>query len=297
MSREHWGAAEEEEQVYETPVDDKGFKDRVRITTDDQGNKVRITTRLKVAERKTKVPRRVLERRNIAKFGQAANCDPALNLSTRSPDIIPIEDPKSTYKEEEVDPLAQARLAKERQLEKELLEAADEVATARVRPALGQEVAPEAKEEMPTRTPGKYVPPQRSSQPTTVEESTTIRVSHLPMESTEDDVRALFRPFGDVSRVSMPKKVITLPDGSQIRESRGFAYVAFFNRRDAERAMARLQRYPFGNQILELEWAKPQSRDGMPPPSGFNAAYATGYGKKLAQDTTERVTYASNLTR
>lgn len=138
----------------------------------------------------------------MKKFGQAAHCDPALNLSTRSPDIIAIEDPKTTYKEEEVDPLAQARMAKERQLEKELLEAADEVATARVRPAPGRE-EPETKQEMPTRTPGKYVPPQRSSEPVTVEESTTIRVSHLPMESTEDDVRALFQPFGDVNRVSM----------------------------------------------------------------------------------------------
>jgi len=236
----------------------------------------------------------VLERRNIPKFGLAAHCDPSLNISTRSPDIIPIEDPKMTYKEEEVDPLAQARLARERQLERELLEAENVVV---MPPRPGREVERETKEEaLPQRAPGKYVPPART-EPITLEESTTIRISHLPLEANEDDVRALCQPFGGVTRVSMPKKITTLPNGTQIREPRGFAYVSFFRRDDAERAMSKLQRYPYGNQILELEWAKPVSRDSMPPPSGFNAAYATGYGKKLAQDTTEKVTYASNLTR
>src|SRR3546814_1725800 len=72
----------------------------------------------------------------------------------------------------------------------------------------------ETKQEMPTRTPGKYVPPTargdaRATETPSLEESTTIRVSHLPLETTEDDVRALFQPFGAVNRVSMVRALNT----------------------------------------------------------------------------------------
>lgn len=40
-------------------------------------------------------------------------------------------------------------------------------------------------------------------------------------------------------------------------QSRGFAFVSFFQKSDAESAMQALQGYGYDHLILKLEWAKP----------------------------------------
>ncbi|CAM9655947.1 unnamed protein product, partial [Choristocarpus tenellus] len=40
-------------------------------------------------------------------------------------------------------------------------------------------------------------------------------------------------------------------------QSRGFAFVSFYNQQDAEAAMEALQGYGYDHLILKLEWAKP----------------------------------------
>ena len=53
--------------------------------------------------------------------------------------------------------------------------------------------------------------------------------------------------------------------------------------------------------ILQLEWAKPSAKEGGAGGAGGGGGgggeqFRSGYGKALAQDTTEKVSYASNLT-
>lgn len=60
----------------------------------------------------------------------------------------------------------------------------------------------------------------------------------------------MFSPFGSLQRVYLAKHKVT-------QESRGFAFVSFMSRRDAERAMEALQGYGYDNLILRLEWAAP----------------------------------------
>ena len=51
--------------------------------------------------------------------------------------------------------------------------------------------------------------------------------------------------------------------------------------------------------ILKIEWAKPSAPKpdaGGGGEGGLSSGYTSGYGKALAQDTKERVSYASNLT-
>ena len=59
--------------------------------------------------------------------------------------------------------------------------------------------------------------------------------------------------------------------------------------------MEALQGYGYDHLILKIEWAKPSTKpDGDAGSQGTQ--FRSGYGKALAQDTTEKVSYASNLT-
>jgi translation initiation factor 3 subunit G len=78
--------------------------------------------------------------------------------------------------------------------------------------------------------------------------STTIRVTNLSEDTSEQDVRDLFLRFGNLQRVYLARNKIT-------QVSRGFAFVSFYNRKDAEQAMDKLQGYGYDNLILRLEFA------------------------------------------
>lgn len=80
----------------------------------------------------------------------------------------------------------------------------------------------------------------------------TVRVSNLPEEATETDIQELFRPFGKVMRTFLAKD-----KNKQI--SRGFAFVTFANKEDAQRAIWGVNDYGYNHLILKVEWAKPSN--------------------------------------
>ena len=127
----------------------------------------------------------------------------------------------------------------------------------------------------------------------------TLRVSNLTKAVTEDDLRDLFDRFGRIHRVSLPKLEKYDPvSGFMIKEPRGFAYIAFFLHEDAEEAMGKLQGYGYDHLIIKIEWATPNKGEGGAGGPGMGggagASYMSGYGTKLAQDTTEKVSYHSH---
>ncbi|CAN0094772.1 unnamed protein product [Sphacelaria rigidula] len=147
---------------------------------------------------------------------------------------------------------------------------------------------------------GKYVPPSRKfgtrgeSGPEVGgqnmgEDHTKIRVTNISEDTTEGDLRELFSSFGRINRVYLAKDPETM-------QSRGFAFVSFFQKSDAESAMQALQGYGYDHLILKLEWAKPSLRD-VATEGGLSGMRTSGYGERLAQDTKQQVSYASNLTR
>ncbi|KAL3816544.1 hypothetical protein ACHAXA_011843 [Cyclostephanos tholiformis] len=114
----------------------------------------------------------------------------------------------------------------------------------------------------------------------------TIRVTNISEDTTEADLQELFQPFGRISRVYLAKDKETM-------QSRGFAFVSFVHREDAASAMAKLQGHGYDHLILKLEWARPSAPKD---PASAGTQFRSGYGKALAQDTKEKVSYASNLT-
>jgi RNA recognition motif-containing protein len=78
------------------------------------------------------------------------------------------------------------------------------------------------------------------------EDMPTIRVTSLSSEADEDDLRALFNRFGHIARVNVVRDRDT-------GESKGFAFVAFDSKRDAETAAAKMDGHGYDNLILSVQ--------------------------------------------
>ena len=109
--------------------------------------------------------------------------------------------------------------------------------------------------------PGKYVPPSMraggsatgSTMPSgrgTRDEQATIRVTNLSEDTKESDLQELFKPFGPIQRIYLAKDKHT-------QQSKGFAFINYYNRDDAAKAIRSLCGYGYDHLILNVEWAKP----------------------------------------
>ena len=77
----------------------------------------------------------------------------------------------------------------------------------------------------------------------------TIKVNNLDKSFNEDSLHELFSYFGRITRISLPKD-------DKNGQSKGFAYIAFSTRSEAENAFEKLQGHAFGHLLLRLEWAQ-----------------------------------------
>jgi len=103
--------------------------------------------------------------------------------------------------------------------------------------------------------------------------SNQIRVTNISEDTTENDLRELFRRFGTTSRIYLAKDKGT-------NQSRGFAFITYTNRADAQKAIDRLNGYGYGNLILHVEFAKPREEDAVKSQGAGNRAGWTMAGTK-----------------
>jgi len=113
---------------------------------------------------------------------------------------------------------------------------------------------------------GKYVPPSRrgaggmsdaqariagDTMPRDRREDTAaIRVSNLSENAQENDLQELFRPFGHIARIFLAKDKMT-------GQCKGFAFVNYYRKDEAAKAIATLNGFGYDHLILSVEWAKP----------------------------------------
>ena len=290
-----WGDDDEEEDP-ETKVDAHGIKERVRYSENAKGQKVKVTMKIKVNDVTLRVPKRVAARRNMPRFGDANEGEQ--NVTLLSKEFIPMEHPDDALIEDKDTGLASTlREFIQRQNERQIVQESgfdiDNIGDN----IFGNSADGAAEKKEETKS-DKYIPPGAKGRPiagggSTIESAfgpakdTTIRVSNLPKQVTDDDVRDLFEPFGRVLRLAVPKAEKIDEQGRTIKEPRGFAYITYLRPEDAEDAFNTLQGYGYGHLILRLEWSKPMVKD--PASSGLSGSYVSGYGTKLAQDTKEKV--------
>lgn len=86
------------------------------------------------------------------------------------------------------------------------------------------------------------------------DESATIRVTNLSEDTRESDLQELFEPFGNIQRIFLAKDKVT-------GQSKGFAFINFYNKKDAATAIANVSGFGYDHLILNVEWAKPSTQN------------------------------------
>jgi RNA recognition motif-containing protein len=100
----------------------------------------------------------------------------------------------------------------------------------------------------------------------------SIFVGNLDFTATEDQVRALFEPFGTVQRVN----IMTDRDTGR---SRGFAFVEMSSDAEADRAIQSLNGKQLGGRTLNINEARPRPERGAGGGGGGRGA-GGGFGRR-----------------
>ncbi|VDM98659.1 unnamed protein product [Thelazia callipaeda] len=259
-----WAEAVEQETLSGTH---ESMKDGVKTVTDiisDEGGKYKIITTFKVVTKK--VPRVIAGRKKWRKFGQCKNDGPGPHVST-------------TYVAEEVVMQFVRNRAGEQQLD--VGEESTKVATSTgssfthcrycksdehwsvncpYKSMYAKDEEDVENKEKDTKATsgvsgtGKYVAPgMRGDRAAVVcsterrSEENTCRVTNLPEECGEMELRTLFGKVGAVSRVFIAKDKHT-------NKPKGFAFVTFDQRNQTETAIQKLNGYKLNHLVLKVEW-------------------------------------------
>jgi translation initiation factor 3 subunit G len=77
----------------------------------------------------------------------------------------------------------------------------------------------------------------------------TLRITSLSVDAEDDDLRALFAPFGSVVRANVVRD-------RETRESKGFGFVSFSFKSDAEKALQKMNGRGYDSLILSVSWSR-----------------------------------------
>ena len=116
-----------------------------------------------------------------------------------------------------------------------------------------------------------YVPPSmrnadgsKNTEMAARDDSCTVRVSNLSEDVKDSDLRELFRRFGAIQRIYLAKD-------RETHQSRGFAFINFFAREDAQKAIDKLDGHGYDHLILSVTWANPSAQGPRPEAPGMDA--------------------------
>ncbi|KAJ6892098.1 hypothetical protein NC651_025327 [Populus alba x Populus x berolinensis] len=255
--------------------DENGIKKVIEYKFNDDGNKVKITTTTRVRKlAKARLSKRAVERRNWSKFGDAIHEDVGSRLTMVSTEEILLERPRAHGAKADEAKIAGDNLAQlgkggavlmvcrtcgkkgdhwtSRCPYKDLAQPPETF--------IDKPAATETAMAATGSTKGAYVPPSmRAGAERTVgsdmrrrNEENSVRVTNLSEDTREPDLLELFRTFGAVSRV-----YVAIDQKTGV--SRGFGFVNFVSKEDAERAINKLNGYGYDNLILRVEWATPRT--------------------------------------
>ncbi|KAK6935795.1 RNA recognition motif domain [Dillenia turbinata] len=254
--------------------DENGIKKVIEYKFNDDGNKVKITTTTRIRKlAKARLSKRAVERRSWPKFGDAVHEDVGSRLTMVSTEEILLERPRAPGTKAEETKVAGDSMA-------QLAKGGAVLMVCRTCGKKGDHwtsrcpykdlaAPPEGFIDKPPTSEGPgaasgagkntYVPPglRAGAERTGTDmrrrnDENSVRVTNLSEDTREPDLLELFRTFGAVSRVYV---AVDQKTGM----SRGFGFVNFVNKEDAERAINKLNGYGYDNLILRVEWATPRS--------------------------------------
>lgn len=96
-------------------------------------------------------------------------------------------------------------------------------------------------------------------------------VGNLSFQTTESDLRALFAPLGQITRIHMAMD-------RETGRSRGFAFVEMPNDDEAKSAMAALDGKELSGRNMKVNEARPKTGRPAPQGPGHSAGHSAGRG-------------------
>ncbi len=96
-------------------------------------------------------------------------------------------------------------------------------------------------------------------------------VGNMSFQTTESDLRALFEPFGEVTRIH-------IVSDRETGQPRGFAFVEMANDDQAAKAMSELNGKQVAGRALRVNEATPKPERGGPRSGGFGPGGGGGKG-------------------
>ncbi|KAK7601333.1 hypothetical protein V9T40_008774 [Parthenolecanium corni] len=122
---------------------------------------------------------------------------------------------------------------------------------------------------------GSRAPPPR------IENMISLKVDNLTYRTTPDDLRRVFERCGEVGDIYIPRDRFT-------RESRGFAFVRFYDKRDAEDALDAMDGRILDGRELRVQMAR-YGRPASPRFGGGRSSYRRrSYGRSRSHDRFRR---------
>src|SRR6202011_1754069 len=106
----------------------------------------------------------------------------------------------------------------------------------------------------------------------------SLFVGNMNFQTSEADLRTLFEPFGQITRVHMAMD-------RETGRARGFAFIEMPNDEEAAKAIAGLDGKELGGRNLKVNEARPKGESGPPRgPRGFGGPSGGGRGKGGGRD-------------
>jgi cold-inducible RNA-binding protein len=98
-------------------------------------------------------------------------------------------------------------------------------------------------------------------------------VGNLSFQTTESDLRALFEPYGQITRVHMAMD-------RETGRARGFGFVEMANDEDAKKAIAALDGKDVGGRNVKVNEARPKENSGAPRGNRGGSSGSGGGGNR-----------------
>lgn len=277
VPKNRWGdLLEDDEELPQATTsgpDAKGILTKVEYHRNDKGEVMKKTTRTRVVKIEKKVYQSALDRRaGWKKFGDALSERSTDAITAQSTEEIPLERirPQKQTQEDKNKPDFQSAMASsdksvivgslrdmlyKKRMERQLLAAKGLIAAPEMPPDEEGGGLPSAGSK-----PGTWVPSSLRARAAGGEgemmmqkrrDENSVRVTNLSEDVTDEDLLELFGAFGQVQRVFVAKD-------RETGESRGFAFINFIHRDEAQRAINKLNGFGYDNLILDVSWAAPR---------------------------------------
>ncbi|ODV87110.1 hypothetical protein CANARDRAFT_194092 [[Candida] arabinofermentans NRRL YB-2248] len=267
-----WAAEEVDlqSQITENP---DGTKTIVSYKLNDQGQKIKVTQKIKLVKVTETVDPAVAARRKWSRFGnEKSNTTIGPDNSTTIYDtevqlILGSSWKQDALKQAEED--SKASVKKQSTLKCRICQGEHFTSKCPYKDTLGEDAPGINKDStesdasiisMGAGGASSYVPPHMRSRNGGIaspderrerDDSTTLRVTNLNSVVDEEILASIFGKFGSIRRVTVVRN-------RETRESKGFGYVEFDTIKNAETAMEHLDGKGFMNLILKIDWSKPK---------------------------------------